>query len=208
MGQSVRNRNFDVILKHFACMWLLTCLGLGIGLFLPSSIVLPLSIVCLILLIIVVFIRSFYLANFILYSIPFLMGILLFWVVSFFIDVLGKEFVFSVFIGTIVIYLMLAFIGLKMSRDIANWGQYLMAVLLIVLVFSIIYFFIPISNTFALIIAIICVALFSLYTVYDFNQIRHNHVRDEEVVRMALSIYLNFVNLFSNLLEVIWRIRD
>lgn len=208
MGHYVRNRNFDLILKHFACMWLLTCLGLVIGMFLPSSIVLPLSIICLVLLIFVVFIRSFYLANFILYSIPFLMGILLFWVMQFFIDVLGKEFVFAVFVGTIIIYLVLAFIGMTLKADITSWGQYLMAVLLIVIVFSVIYLFVPFSSTFALIIAIICVALFSLYTVYDFNQIRYGHVRDEDVVRMALSIYLNFINLFTNILEVIWRIRD
>lgn len=208
MGQNVRNRNFDLVLKHFACMWLLTCLGLGFGVFLPSSIVLPLSIICIVLLMIVIFIRTLYIATFILYSIPFLTGILMFWVVQFFIDVLGKAFVFSVFIGTVLIYLLLALIGLKMSRNLANWGQYLLAVLLIIVVFSVIYYFIPISSTFALVIAIICVALFSLYTVYDFNQIRHNYVRDEDVVRMALSIYLNFINLFSNLLEVAWRIRD
>jgi len=189
-------------------MWLLTCLGLGFGVFLPSSIVLPLSIICIVLLMIVIFIRTLYIATFILYSIPFLTGILMFWVVQFFIDVLGKAFVFSVFIGTVLIYLLLALIGLKMSRNLANWGQYLLAVLLIIVVFSVIYYFIPISSTFALVIAIICVALFSLYTVYDFNQIRHNYVRDEDVVRMALSIYLNFINLFSNLLEVAWRIRD
>lgn len=203
-----RNRNIDLILKHFTCMWILTVIGVFIGTLLPPTIVIPLSITCLILLIITSFLRSIRLANFILYSIPFLMGILLFWVTQFFINVIGKELVLSVFIGTTIIFLLLALLGLKMNKDMSNWGTYLFAVLVVIIVFSIIFMFVPISNTVGLVFAGLCVLLFALYTVYDFNLIRHNYVRDDDVIGMALNLYLDFVNLFTNILEIIWRIRE
>lgn len=107
-----------------------------------------------------------------------------------------------------IIFISLALIGMMMNKDIANWGSYLFTVLIVVLVFSVIFMFIPVSNMIGLMIAAVSVLLFSLYTVYDFNRIRHNYVSDEEVIGMALNLYLDFINLFTNLLEVIWRFKN
>ena len=207
MALTRRNRNLNRVLKHFALMWVLTVVGMFIATLLPPSIVMPLSIVCLVLLIITCFVRSVKLANSIMYTIPFLMGILLFWITQFFIWELGKELVLLVFGATVVTFIILALIGTMMSADISDWGSYLFTVLIVVIVFSLIFTFVPVSNMFALILAAITVLLFSVYTVYDFNQIRHNYVSDEQVIRMALNLYLDFINLFTNLLEVIWRLK-
>lgn len=202
-----RNRNLNRVLKHFAFMWVLTVVGMFIATLLPSSIVMPLSIVCIILLIITCFVRNVQLANSIMYSIPFLMGILLFWTTQFFIGELGKELVLLVFGATVVIFIVLALIGTLMNADISDWGSYLFTLLIVVIVFSLIFMFVPVSNMVALILAAITVLLFSIYTVYDFNRIRHNYVSDDQIVGVALNLYLNFINLFTHLLEVIWRVK-
>ena len=208
MAFSRRNRNINNILKHFAFMWGLTVVGMFVATLLPSAIVMPLSIICLVLLIIVCFVRSVKLANSIMYTIPFLMGILLFWITQFFIGKLGQELVLLVFGATVTIFIILALLGIMMNQDISNWGSYLFTVLVIIIVFSFIFMFIPVSNMVALTLAAITVLLFCVYTVYDFNQISHNYVKDDQVVGMALHLYLDFINLFTNLLEVIWRLKN
>ena len=97
MALTRRNQNLNRVLKHFAFMWVLTVVGLFIATLLPSAIVMPLSIICIVLLIIACFVRSVKLANSIMYTIPLLMGILLFWTTQFFIGELGKELVLLVF---------------------------------------------------------------------------------------------------------------
>ena len=188
-------------------MWILTAIGLFVGTMLPPAIIMPISIITLILLIIVIFVRNVRLANSIMYAIPFLLGITLFWTTQFYINELGSALVFSVFIGTIFIFIVLAFIGM-MIKDISGIGSYLFAGLVVVIVFSIIFMFVPVGNTIALVLAGVTVLLFTIYTVYDFNLIRHNYVGDDEVVGMALNLYLDFINLFTNILEVIWRLKD
>lgn len=208
MAYSNRNQNLNKVLKHFTFMWGLTAIGIFVATLLTPAVIMPLSLLCIILLIIACFVRSLKLANSIMYAIPFLMGILLFWTTQFFMDKLGSQLVLVVFGATVIIFITLALIGMMMNKDIANWGSYLFTVLIVVLVFSVIFMFIPVSNMIGLMIAAVSVLLFSLYTVYDFNRIRHNYVSDEEVIGMALNLYLDFINLFTNLLEVIWRLKN
>ncbi|MEO4053207.1 Bax inhibitor-1 family protein [Solibacillus sp. CAU 1738] len=203
----MKNKNLSKVLKHFMFMWILTAVGLFVGTMLPPAITMPISIITLILLIIVIFVRNVRLANSIMYVIPFLLGITLFWTTQFYINELGSALVFSVFIGTIIIFIVLAFVGMMM-KDISGIGSYLFAALIVAIVFSVIFMFIPVGNTIALVLAGVMILLFTIYTVYDFNLIRHNYVGDDEVVGMALNLYLDFINLFTNILEVIWRLKD
>ena len=52
-------------------MWVLTVVGMYIATLLPPAIVMPISIIALVLLIIVIFVRNLKLANSIMYTIPF-----------------------------------------------------------------------------------------------------------------------------------------
>ena len=203
----MRNQNLSLVLKHFMYMWILTAVGLFIGTLLPPAIILPISIITIVLLIVVIFVRSVRLANTIIYFIPLLVGISLFWTTQFYINELGELLVLSVFIGTIIIFILLGLVGL-MIRDISGIGSYLFGALIVIIVFSIIFMFVPVGNTVALILAAVAVLLFTIYTIYDFNRISHNHVSEDQVVRMALNLYLDFINLFLNILEVLWRLKD
>ena len=202
-----RLRNFQKVMKHFMMMWVLTAVGLLVGTLLPPSVTMPISILTIILLIVVIFVRNVRIMNTILYVIPFLIGITLFWSTQFYIHMLGAELVFSVFIGTIVVFILLGFIGVSI-RDISSFGSYLFGALIVIIIFGLIFIFVPVSNMVMLVLAAVTVLVFVLYTVYDFNQIKHNYVSANETVSMALNLYLDFINLFLHILEIIWRIKE
>ena len=200
-------KNFQRVMWHFMIMWVITAVGMLVGTFLAPSVLLPISIITIFLLIIVIFIRSIRVLNTILYCIPFLIGITLFWSTQFYIEELGNALVFAVFIGTVVIFISLGIIGIMM-KDLSAFGSYLFGALIVLLVFSLIFIFVPVSNSIMVVLAGLTVLVFALYTIYDFNQIKHNYVSEQETVGMALNLYLDFVNIFLRLLEIIWRVKD
>ena len=93
-------------------------------------------------------------------------------------------------------------------KDLSAFGSYLFGALVVLLVFGIIFIFVPVSNTIMLVLACLTVLVFALYTIYDFNQIKHNYVGENQAVAMALNLYLDFVNIFLRILEIIWRLKD
>ena len=188
-------------------MWVITALGMFVGTFLPPTVLLPISLITIFLLIIVIFIRSIRVLNTILYCIPFFIGITLFWSTQFYIEQLGSSLVFALFIGTVVIFISLGIIGIMM-KDLSAFGSYLLGALIVLLVFSLIFIFVPVSNMIMVVLAGLIVLVFALYTIYDFNQIKHNYVSENETVSMALNLYLDFVNIFLRLLEIVWRLKD
>ena len=203
----MKNKILSLVLKQFTWMWALTGVGLFIGSLLSPKIIFPISLITITLLIVVFFVRNIDFINIIVYILPILVGITLFWTTQFYIEQLGNALVFGVFIGTILVFVLLGLIGM-MIPDISAIGNYLLVTLLVLIIFSILFMFFPIGNTVLLVIAGIAVLLFALYTVYDFNQIRHGYVREREVSLMALNLYLDFINLFVNILQFISRLRN
>ena len=203
----MRDRILSLVLKQFTWMWGLTGVGLFIGSLLSPKIIFSISLITITLLIVVFFVRNIDFINIIVYILPILIGITLFWTTQFYIEQLGNALVFGVLIGTILVFVLLGMIGI-MIPDISEIGNYLIVTLLVLIIFSILFMFFPIGNTVLLVLAGIAILLFALYTVYDFNQIRHGYVREREVSLMALNLYLDFINLFVNLLQFISRLRN
>ena len=203
----MKNKILSLVLKQFTLMWGLTGLGLFIGSLLPPKIIFPISILTILLLIAVFFVRSVSFISIIVYVLPILIGITLFWTTQFYIEQLGSALVFGVLIGTILVFVLLGIVGI-MIPDISAIGNYLLVTLIVFIIFSVLFMFFPIGNTVLLVLAGIAVLLFSLYTVYDFNRIRHGYVRERDVALMALNLYLDFINLFVNALQFISRLRD
>lgn len=192
MGQISRNRNYDLILKHFILMWVLTVIGVLFALLLPISVVILLSIICIGMIVITFLMR---LGSAIIFIIPFLMGILHFLLLVILIEWLGAALVVSVFIGTIIVFLLLAFIGMRYIIVVADVLIYFFTVLIVFVVFGFIYIFIPVSSTFFLVVAGIIVLVFALYTVYEIDVMRNHYIRESEILFFALKLYLNLIYL-------------
>ncbi|WP_404427794.1 Bax inhibitor-1 family protein [Ureibacillus chungkukjangi] len=198
MGHYRRNRNYDLIIFYFVGMWILSVIGMLVALLLPLSIVIILSLLGIALVVLTFLMR---LGNFIIFLIPILFGVLHFLLLIILIDWLGAALIISVFVATLIIFLTIAFMGIKLIEyQISEALMYAFTILIVFVVFAFIYIFIPVSSPFFLVVAGIFVLAFALYTVYELDSIRNNFIRENEVLFFALRLYLNLAYIVINLI--------
>lgn len=197
--------HLKLVLQHVAVMWVLTVMGLVLAGFLPGYLVISFAILAIILQVLFFFVRTIQIADYILLSIPFFNGILLFWIAHFFFELLGKTFIFTLIIGMAVIWIILAFLGMKLTREFPEWGTYGVASFVVILVYFLSFQFFSIESIMLFMIVAIFVYMITLYAVYEFNCIRKYSVRHHEIVMVAFNMYLGFINIFFVLRNVIGR---
>ncbi|MGX9135636.1 Bax inhibitor-1/YccA family protein [Rummeliibacillus sp. JY-2-4R] len=200
---------FPKVLRFFTLLWAITAVGLFAGVFVPPSLVLPISIATVVLLIIVMFSRAARKASKLISIVfAFLTGITLYSLLNFYIGALGGNLVLVIFGTTAAIFIVAGLIGYNTKRNFANFGKFLFIVLIGVVIFSIIAIFVSFSNIVMVIASAIGVLLFVGYTLYDINQIARNYISDEEVPLVALNLYLDFINLFTELLKLVYFLKN
>jgi len=93
--------------------------------------------------------------------------------------------------------------GYTTRRDLSNFGGFLMAALVIVIVASIIGLFVQAPLLWTVISAVSAI-LFSAYLVFDLNRVAHSHGASEgQAIMLAVSVYLDIYNLFLDLLTLL-----
>lgn len=117
-----------------------------------------------------------------------------------------------VFLITALVFGLFAFIGATTKIDLTKMGTYLLMALVSVLICLLINMFIK-SSSFSLIISIISVLIFIGYTSYDVQKVLRlydNNVLPEENLAIygALELYLDFINIFLELLKFFGKDRD
>jgi len=111
-------------------------------------------------------------------------------------------------IGTTVSFGALAGWGYFTKRDISGWGPFLFAGVIGLLVVGIINIFVA-STALQMALNVLTILIFLGLTAYDMNRIRDMfwEAGESEVGRMqwfaALSLYINFINIFVSLLQLI-----
>ncbi|CAD6972005.1 unnamed protein product [Tilletia controversa] len=105
-----------------------------------------------------------------------------------------------------------AFVGLTLitlqSRwDFESMGSWLFGGLLILVGAGFVQIFLPFSRTLDLVMAGAGTVLFSLYIVYDTSVIL-KRLSPEDWVLANLSLYLDIINLFINILRILNGVRD
>lgn len=112
---------------------------------------------------------------------------------------------------TSLIFLIFALIGYFTKMDLTKIGVYLFMALIGVIICSIINIFIG-SETFNLGLVIICLLIFIVYVAYDVQVIKRNIFQieheDNLAIYGALQLYLDFINIFLRLLQLLGRNRD
>ena len=127
------------------------------------------------------------------------------------------ESVIAVFLGTLVLFSVLAIYGYVTKEDLSKYRTYLIVGLIALVVMSIINVFLR-SSQMDFILSIVGVVLFVIFTAYDVNRIKnqftHSIVYEKEVelldkieIAGALTLYLDFINLFLYLLRLFGRRR-
>lgn len=112
----------------------------------------------------------------------------------------GGIIIAQAFALTTVAFTGLSIFAMNTKKDFTVMGKALFIVLLVVIAASLINIFLH-SSVFSLIISSVSAILFSFYILYDTqNIIRGNY---ETPIEGAVALYLDFVNLFINLLNIL-----
>jgi len=116
----------------------------------------------------------------------------------------------TAFLGAAVLFGTMSLYGYFTKTSLDSMGKYLFIGLIAVVIASIINIFIG-SSVMAMVISAVAIVVFLGLTAYDTQQIRQSLSLAEQDHRAeilgALSLYLNFVNIFQSLLQL-FGVRD
>jgi modulator of FtsH protease len=113
--------------------------------------------------------------------------------------------VVNALLSTAAITFIMSEIAKRTDKDLSSIGKYLMVALLAVIVASVINIFLG-SSMVSLMISAAATVIFSLFILYDVNQIVKGG--ETNYVRAALGMYLNIIGLFIHLLNIMLSIDD
>jgi FtsH-binding integral membrane protein len=112
--------------------------------------------------------------------------------------------IFAAFMGAAVLFGTMSFYGYFTKRDLTSIGQFMFIGLIAIIIASVINIFVG-SSVAQMVISAIGVIVFLGLTAYDTQNIRQqvSYANAGNVeISGALSLYLNFINLFMSLLQL------
>ena len=147
------------------------------------------------------------------YLFTFIDGILISPIIRYYVGDLGSGIVINVLVATLIIFGVLAFTANRSeSGRFLRLGPILFASLIGLLIMSIfnIFFY---GKLFNITISIIGVILFSAYILYDVSLLKSDiecgNIRDRDDLSIyVLNLYLDFINIFLDLLRLVKELND
>lgn len=125
--------------------------------------------------------------------------------ISAFMAVFTGMSVITAFLGASVLFGTMSLYGYFTKNSLDSWGKYLFIGLIAIIIASVINIFIG-SSIASMVISAVAIVLFLGLTAYDTQQIREQVSYADEDHRAevlgALSLYMNFVNIFTSLLNL------
>lgn len=118
--------------------------------------------------------------------------------------------VLSAFVSSALLFFVMAAIGIFTKKDLSAMGRALMAALVGLIIAMVVNIFLA-SGFFDYMISIAMVLVFSGLIAWDNQKIRYvyeqsrGQVETGWIISMALSIYLDFINLFLSILRIFGR---
>jgi modulator of FtsH protease len=112
----------------------------------------------------------------------------------------GVELISLAFGGTAITFAAMATIGTVSKRDFSAMGRFLFIGLIVIVLASVANIFLHIPAL-MLTISVLAIAIFSAFLVYDVQRVVNGG--ETNYVSATLAIYLDLVNIFSNLLMLL-----
>lgn len=111
----------------------------------------------------------------------------------------------TAFLGAAVLFGTMSFYGYFTKSSLESWGSFLLVGLIALIITSIVNVFLG-SSVLGMVLSAVAVIIFLGLTAYDTQQIRQNmSVSDPDSkleILGAMNLYMNFINLFINLLQL------
>ena len=118
--------------------------------------------------------------------------------------------VLSAFVSSALLFFVMAAVGILTKKDLGGLGRSMMAALIGLLIAMVVNLFLA-SSLFDYMISVAMVLVFSGLIAWDNQKIRYVYEQSQGqvatgwVISMALSIYLDFINLFLSILRIFGR---
>jgi len=113
--------------------------------------------------------------------------------------------IFTAFMGAAVLFGTMSFYGYFTKKNLDGLGQFMFVGLIAIIIASVINIFIG-SSLFAMVISALAIIIFLGLTAYDTQKIREMVSVDTDTgvqeVSGALTLYLDFINIFLSLLQL------
>jgi len=110
----------------------------------------------------------------------------------------------SAFMGAAILFGVMSVYGYFTKRDLSSMGQMMIIGLIAIVIASVVNIFIG-STVLQMVVSALAIIIFLGLTAYDTQQIREElsvNTTDVAEVRGALTLYMDFINLFLNLLQL------
>jgi FtsH-binding integral membrane protein len=116
----------------------------------------------------------------------------------------------SAFMGAAILFAVMSVYGYFTKKDLSGLGSLLFVGLIAIIIASVVNIFIG-STVMQMVISALAIIIFLGLTAYDTQRIREEVSYDNNgvaEVRGALTLYMNFINLFINLLQLFGERKD
>ena len=141
-----------------------------------------------------------------LFVFTFVLGAWLAPTISFFVHTGRGNVVGNAFLSTAVLFGALSLFAINAKRDYSSWGKPLFITFVVLLVMSLINVFVFHSSIMGVAISAGVLLLFSLFTIYDTQNIANGAYASP--VDAAVSLFLDFFNMFTAMLNLLGFLGD
>ena len=136
-----------------------------------------------------------------LFTFTFLTGVSLVPLLASFIGMGQGAMIGNAFLMTSVLFGALSLFAINSRSDFSSWGKPLFITLIVVIIASLVNYFLLQSPMMHIIITAGILLLFSIFTIYDTQNIANGAY--DSPVDAAVSLYINFLNIFTALLQLL-----
>ena len=113
--------------------------------------------------------------------------------------------IFMAFVSSAILFGVMSVYGYFTKKDLTSLGQFMIVGLIAIIIASIVNIFVG-SSVLTTVISALAIIIFLGLTAYDTQQIRemvsYNRPEDNAEVSGALTLYMDFINIFINLLQL------
>lgn len=107
----------------------------------------------------------------------------------------------NAFLMTAVLFGALSLFAINSKSDYSHWGKALFITLIVVIIAALINYFLLQSPIMHIVITVGVLLLFGIFTIYDTQNIANGAYESE--VDAAVSLYLDFLNMFTAILQLL-----
>lgn len=190
---------------YFIYFWIVFAAGTFLGQFVPPGLRLMVSVLIFALVFISLFTKAsrkfgFLISN----ALAFALGIVSYTSFMYYLGVLGQTVFYQNVALAVVAFFAFGAVGYFVVGDASNLGRLLFPALIALVLASFLGIFIHIPM-FHLVITIAGLAIFFLYTIYDFNRMKRGQFSAQE---MGFNLFINLLNIIMDVLRLASILRD